>query len=59
MTFKLPGLQAWTFRIVLCGGRIIIEAHSAEEQLSMVISPQESRAASGYFLVDHPQCALI
>ena len=57
--FKLPGLAAWDFRIVLCGGQVVIEAHSCEGCLSMVIPPSASRSASGYFLVDHPQCALV
>ena len=59
MTFTLPGLPPWTFRIVLIGQQIVLEATSDDQRLSTVLDPCSSRIRSGYDLIDTPQCALI
>ena len=59
MTFTLPGLLPWTFRIVLIGQKIVLEATSEGQRLSTVLDPLSSRIRSGYDLIDTPQCALI
>ena len=59
MTFKLPGVWSWTFRIVLVGQRIVLEAIADDQCLSKVIDPGSSRIRCGYDLIKSPQCALI
>ena len=59
MTFTLPGLLPWTFRIVLIGQQIVLEATSEGQCLSTVLDPRASRIRSGYDLISTPQCALI
>ena len=59
MTFTLPGLLPWTFRIVLIGQKIVLEATSEGQRLSTVLDPRSSRIRSGYDLIDTPPCALI
>ena len=59
MSFTLPGLLPWSFRIVLIGQQVVLEASSEELQLSTVLEPGVSRIRCGYDLIDAPQCALI
>ena len=59
MTFTLPGLLPWTFRIVLIGQQIVLEATSEGQLLSTVLDPRASRIRSCYDLIETPQCALI
>ena len=60
MSFSLPGLQLWQFRIVLIGGHVILEASGEQgECLSTILQPGSSRVRCGYELVHSPQCALI
>ena len=59
MSFSLPGLQLWQFRIVLIGGQVILEAKGEQGQsLSTILPPGSSRVLCGYELVRSPQCAL-
>ena len=59
MTFTLPGVFPWTFRIVLIGQQIVLEATSDGQRLSKLLDPASSRIRSGYDLIETPQCALI
>ena len=59
MTFTLPGVFPWTFRIVLIGQQIVLEATSDGQRLSKILDPASSRIRSGYDLIETPQCALI
>ena len=59
MTFKLPGVLTWTFRIVLIGQQIVLEANADDQRLSKLIDPRSSRVRCGYDLLESPQCALI
>ena len=59
MSFTLPGLLPWHFRIVLIGQQVVLEASSEDQQLSMVLEPGGSRIRRGYDLIKAPQCALI
>lgn len=59
MTFKLPGVLTWTFRIVLIGQQIVLEANADDQRLSKLIDPGSSRVRCGYDLLESPQCALI
>ncbi len=59
MSFTLPGLFPWRFRIVLIGQQIVLEASAEGQQLSTFLEPGGSRIRSGYDLIDAPQCALI
>ena len=59
MSFSLPGLHLWQFRIVLIGGQVILEASGDQGQsLSTILQPGSSRVRCGYELVRCPQCAL-
>ena len=59
MSFTLPGLLPWHFRIVLIGQQIVLEASGEGQQLSTLLEPGGSRIRSGYDLINAPQCALI
>mgnify|MGYP006864326430 FL=1 len=59
MTFTLPGLLPWRFRIVLVGQQVVLEARSENQQLSTILDPGGSRIRGGYELVQAPQCALL
>ena len=59
MTFKLPGVPPWTFRIVLIGQQVVLEATGEGQSLSKILDPGSSRIRNGYELLDFPQCALI
>lgn len=59
MTFTLPGLLPWRFRIVLVGQQVVLEARSENQQLSTILDPGGSRIRCGYELVQAPQCALL
>ena len=59
MSFTLPGLLPWRFRIVLIGQQVVLEASSEVQQLSTVLEPGGSRIRLGYDLIKAPQCALI
>ena len=60
MSFTLPGLSPWRFRIVLIGGQVVLEASGDQGQsLSTILDPGSSRVRCGYELVRCPQCALI
>ncbi|MCB4399032.1 hypothetical protein [Synechococcus sp. MU1625] len=59
MSFTLPGLLPWRFRIVLIGQQIVLEASAEGQQLSTFLEPGGSRIQCGYDLIDAPQCALI
>ena len=59
MSFTLPGLLPWSFRIVLIGQRVVLEASAEGQQLSMLLEPGGSRIRRGYDLINAPQCALI
>ena len=59
MNFTLPGAFLWTFRIVLIGQQIVLEATAEGQRLSKVIDPGSSRIRSCYDLISSPQCALI
>ena len=59
MSFTLPGLLPWRFRIVLIGQQILLEAFSEDQQLSTVLGPGGNRIRRGYDLIKAPQCALI
>ena len=59
MSFTLPGLLPWRFRIVLIGQQVVLEASSEGQQLSTVLEPGRSRIRRGYDLIKAPQCALI
>ena len=59
MSFTLPGLLPWRFRIVLVGQQVVLEASSEDLELSTVLEPGVSRIRCGYDLIDAPQCALI
>ena len=59
MSFTLPGLLPWRFRIVLIGQQVVLEASSEGQQLSTVLEPGGSHIRRGYDLIKAPQCALI
>ena len=59
MTFTLPGLLPWHFRIVLIGQHVVLEASSESQRLSTILEPTSSRIRRGYELIQSPQCALI
>ena len=59
MSFTLPGLLPWRFRIVLIGQQIVLEASSENQELSTVFDPAGSCIRRGYDLIKAPQCALI
>ena len=59
MSFTLPGLLPWRFRIVLIGQHVVLEASSESQHLSTILEPTSSRIRRGYELVQSPQCALI
>ena len=59
MSFTLPGLLTWQFRIVLIGQHVVLEALSDSQRLSTILDPTSSRIRCGYDLVQSPQCALI
>ena len=59
MSFTLPGLLPWRFRIVLIGQQVVLEASSEDPQLSTVLEPVGSRIRLGYDLIKAPQCALL
>ena len=59
MSFTLPGLLLWRFRIVLIGQQVVLEASSEDQQLSTVLELGGSRIRRGYDLIKAPQCALI
>ncbi len=59
MNFSLPGLSSWTFRLVIIGQKVVLEAFSDDNCFSTVITPQTCRVRTGYSLVDRPQCALV
>ena len=59
MSFTLPGLLPWHFRIVLIGQQVVLEASAEGQHLSMVLEPGGSRIRRGYDLIKAPQCALI
>ena len=59
MSFTLPGLLSWQFRIVLIGQHVVLEASSDSQRLSTVLDPTSSRIRRGYDLIQSPQCALI
>ena len=59
MSFTLPGLLSWRFRIVLIGQQVVLEASSEDQQLSTVLELGGSRIRRGYDLIKAPQCALI
>ena len=59
MSFTLPGLLTWQFRIVLIGQHVVLEASSDSQRLSTILDPTSSRIRRGYDLVQSPHCALI
>lgn len=59
MSFTLPGLLTWQFRIVLIGQHVVLEASTDSQRLSTILDPTSSRIRCGYDLVQSPQCALI
>jgi hypothetical protein len=59
MSFTLPGLLSWQFRIVLIGQHVVLEASSDSQRLSTILDPTSSRIRRGYDLIQSPQCALI
>ena len=59
MSFTLPGLLPWHFRIVLIGQHVVLEASSESQRLSTLLEPTSSRIRRGYELSQSPQCALI
>ena len=59
MSFALPGLLPWHFRIVLIGQHVVLEASSESQRLSTILEPTSSRIRCGYELIQSPQCALI
>ena len=59
MSFTLPGLLSWQFRIVLIGQHVVLEASSDSQRLSTILDPTSSHIRSGYDLIQSPQCALI
>ena len=59
MSFTLPGLLTWQFRIVLIGQHVILEASSDSQRLITILDPTSSRIRSGYDLIQSPHCALI
>ena len=54
--FTLPDLPAWSFRIVLIGQHVILEAINEDQTLSTILDPLASRIHSAYGLIAHPQC---
>ena len=50
MSFTLPGLLPWRFRIVLIGQQVVFEASSEDQQLSTVLELGGSRIRRGYDL---------
>ena len=59
MSFTLPGLLPWHFRIVLIGQHVVLEALSESQHFSTILEPTSSRIRRGYELIQSPQCALI
>ena len=59
MSFTLPGLLTWQFRIVLIGQHVVLVASSESQRLSTILDPTSSRIRGGYELIQSPQCALI
>ena len=59
MSFTLPGLLPWHFRIVLIGQHVVLEALSESQNFSTILEPTSSRIRRGYELIQSPQCALI
>ena len=59
MSFTLPGLLPWRFRIVLIGQQVVLEASSEDQQLSTVLETGGSRIRRGYDLIKAPQCTLL
>ena len=58
LLFTLPGLPVWSFRIVLIGQNVILEAFNGD-QLCMILDPLGSRIRSAYTLISSPQCARV
>ena len=59
MSFTLPGLFPWHFRIVLIGQHVVLEGSSESQRLSTILEPTSSRIRRGYELIQSPQCAFI
>ena len=59
LLFTLPGLPVWSFRIVLIGQNVILEAFNGDQTLSMILDPLGSRIRSAYTLIASPQCARV
>lgn len=59
MSFTLPGLLPWRFRIVLIGQHVVLEACSDSQRFSTLLDPTSCRIRCGYELIQSPQCALI
>ena len=47
MSFTLPGLLPWHFRIVLIGQHVVLEASSESQRLSTILEPTSSRIRCG------------
>ena len=58
MTFTIPGLDPWCFRLILVGQHLILEAMRGEMTLSMEINPLDSRISRAHELLSHPSCAM-
>ena len=56
MTFTIPGLEDWMFRLVLIGRRMVLEAIQGELQLSTEMGPLDSRVEQAHQLVNQPRC---
>jgi hypothetical protein len=56
MTFTIPGLDDWMFRLVLIGRRMVLEAIQGELQLSAEMGPLDSRVEQAHQLVNQPRC---
>ena len=58
MAFSLAGFDQWTFRIVMFGSLVVLEAFSNDEILSTVLEPMDSTRARAHELINRPCCAL-
>ena len=58
MSFILPGLLTWRFRIVLIGQQVVLEDLSEDQQLSKTLEAGSSRIRRVYDQIKAPICAL-
>lgn len=58
MTFQLPGIDSWTFQIVICGSLLLLEGLHEGHRCSAWLEPLEIPRRLAYQLMQQPRCAL-